>query len=78
MREIRKLARFVCLALVLLAGMARDAWGQEQRDSFPGVRLGLLYESSFQPVLAIKPFTNRFGGAGVDVQAEAIIARDLR
>ncbi len=54
------------------------ASGQERRDSFPGVRLGLVYETSYQPVLAIKPFTSRFGGGGVHGQAQAIIARDLR
>jgi len=37
-----------------------------------------VYETSFQPVLAIKPFSSRFGGGGLDVQVEAIIARDLR
>ena len=48
--------------------------GQERADSFPGVRLGLHYETTFQPVLAIKPFSSRFGGGGVDVQVEAIKA----
>ena len=47
-------------------------------DSIPGVRLGLLYESTFQPVLAVKPFTGRFGGTGAAPRVEAIISRDLR
>lgn len=51
---------------------------QEVRDTFPGVRLGLIYESSFQPSLAIKPFSSRFGGGGAAPRVEAIIARDLR
>jgi TolB protein len=52
--------------------------GQEVRDTFPGVRLGLVYESGFEPALAIKPFTSRFGGGGAEVRVEAIMARDLR
>lgn len=54
------------------------ALGQEVRDTFPGVRLGLIYESGFEPALAIKPFTSRFGGGGAESRVEAIIARDLR
>ena len=56
---------------------AGTASGQEV-DSIPGVRLGLLYQSAFQPALAIKPFTGRFGGSGVASAVEAIMARDLR
>jgi TolB protein len=52
--------------------------GQEVEERFPGVRLGLLYEGAFQPVLAIKPFSSRFGGEAAANQVEAIIARDLR
>jgi TolB protein len=47
-------------------------------DTLPGVRLGLIYETAYEPVLAIKPFTGRFGGSGVADQVEAIIARDSR
>ena len=78
MREVRRLTLFAILSLVLGAGWVDMAVGQERRDSFPGVRLGLIYETSYEPVLAIKPFTTRFGGGGVNRQAEAIIARDLR
>jgi TolB protein len=52
--------------------------GQEVRDSFPGVRLGLLYETSAAPALAIQPFSARFGGGPVAPQVEAIVARDLK
>lgn len=47
-------------------------------ERFPGVELGLLYETSFQPALAVKPFTGRFGGVGVAGRVQAIVARDLR
>ena len=50
----------------------------QQRDSIPGVSLGLVYENQPQPALAIQPFTGRFGGAGLASQVEAIIGRDLR
>jgi len=78
MRDVNRLVMWVFLALGAgVAGMDGAA-GQERGDSFPGVRLGLLYETSYQPVLAIKPFSSRFGGGGVDVQTQAIIGRDLR
>ncbi|HIF07634.1 MAG TPA: hypothetical protein EYQ64_12000, partial [Gemmatimonadetes bacterium] len=49
-----------------------------QVDSIPGVTLGLLYESEFQPALAVQPFLGSLGGESVASQVEAIIARDLR
>jgi TolB protein len=78
---MRDVKRFVLLAGLVLgfgAGYVGAAYGQERGDSFPGVRLGLIYETSYQPVLAIKPFTSRFGGGGLESQVQAIIARDLR
>ena len=50
----------------------------QQRDSIPGVTLGLTYETGAQPALALQPFTSRFGGGAVAPQVEAIIGRDLR
>ena len=50
----------------------------ESQDAIPGVSLGLVYETSYQPALAVKPFTGRFGGVGTAPQVEAIIGRDLR
>lgn len=61
------------LALVLASASVQG----QQRDSIPGVALGLMYETASQPALALKPFTGRFGGAGVAPQVEAIIGRDL-
>lgn len=78
---MRDVKRFVLLAGLVLgfgAGYAGTACGQEPGDTFPGVRLGLIYETSFQPVLAIKPFSSRFGGGGLETQVQNIIARDLR
>lgn len=66
---------FVALLALLLPLGARS---QEVTDTFPGVRLGLIYEAGFEPALAIKPFTSRFGGGGAEIQVEAIMARDLR
>jgi TolB protein len=78
MREVKQLKLLASLILLFGAGSMDRVVGQERGDSFPGVRLGLIYEVTYQPVLAIKPFSSRFGGGGVYVQAEAIIARDLR
>lgn len=66
------------LVLTLLAGLlTRPAPVTGQQDSLPGVRLGLVYETTYFPPLAIKPFTGRFGGQAAAAQVEAIIARDL-
>ncbi len=78
MRERKSILFTAVLALAWLVVGVVPVAGQEPGDTFPGVRLGLIYETSYQPVLAIKPFSSRFGGEGVDVQVEAIIARDLR
>ncbi len=74
---IQKGSRSALLAVVALVAGAGAASGQ-QRDSIPGVSLGLVYETAYQPALALKPFTGRFGGAGLAPQVEAIIGRDLR
>ncbi len=68
--------RFFPVLFLLLATTGQLV--AQQRDSIPGVTLGMVYESAYQPALGIKPFTGRFGGAGVAPQAEAIIGRDLR
>lgn len=64
------------LGLAAWAGVPADAAAQE--ESFPGVRLGLVYESAYTPGLAIKPMIGRFGGAAAATQVEAILGRDLR
>ncbi len=75
MREAKRLR--MAMVLGLLLGALLPARGSAQ-DTIPGVRLGLIYESNYQPALAIKPFTSRFGGRGVESQTQAIIGRDLR
>jgi TolB protein len=56
---------------------ATDLAAQEP-DSIPGVTLGLLYETTYLPPLAIQPFTGRLGGETTAPRVEAIVARDLR
>jgi TolB protein len=50
----------------------------QQPDQIPGVSLGLVYETTFQPALAVKPFSGRFGGEGMAADVHAIIGRDMR
>jgi len=78
MREMPSSWIITLCAAALAALIPLEAQGQEVRDTFPGVRLGLIYEAGFEPALAIKPFTSRFGGGGAETQVEAMIARDLR
>ena len=78
MKEIKRFQLLGAALLLLCGGLQQGAAGQEPRDSFPGVALGLLYETSYQPALAIKSFTSRFGGGGVGTETETIIAQDLR
>ncbi|MFQ5537034.1 MAG: hypothetical protein ACE5GJ_06235 [Gemmatimonadota bacterium] len=68
----------VVVAAVMAAAVSPPALAAQERDSIPGVTLGLIYETAYQPALAVKPFTGRFGGAGLAPSVEAIIGRDLR
>jgi TolB protein len=70
--------RTLLLAAVAFLTASSLPVGAQERDSIPGVTLGLIYETAYQPALALKPFTGRFGGAGIAGQVEAIIGRDLR
>lgn len=71
--------RWTLFGLVLACAslLATDAAAQEP-DQIPGVSLGLVYETAYQPTLAVKPFAGRLGGAGVAPDVETIIGRDLR
>jgi TolB protein len=60
------------------AALSASPSAAQERDSIPGVTLGLVYETSYTPALAIPPFAGRFGGEASSAQVEAIIARDLR
>lgn len=63
--------------VVLMGAGAPDIASQE-RDSIPGVTLGLVYEAAFQPALAVMPFELEAGAEEVGPQLGAIIGRDLR
>lgn len=77
--HLRRAAWAVGAILLLGHAVPASLAAQEpQPDSIPGVRLGLLYETAFQPTLAIKPFRGRFGGSGAAPRVEAIVGRDLR
>ena len=71
-----------CAAALALACVGPALGGgsaaAQERDSIPGVTLGLVYETAYTPAFAIRPFTGRFGGEAAADQVEAIIARDLR
>ena len=72
------IARVRAGAVVLLSIAALPAMGAAQRDTVPGVELGIVYESGGQPVLAVSPFA---GGPGVEALAgvvQGIVGRDLR
>ena len=72
MRVLRTLAWAALVPAALMSPVAA------QQDSIPGVTLGLLYESEFQPALAVQPFSGRLGGELAALRVEAIIATDLR
>ena len=73
----RTIGGLVAIAAGLLSQGSLVA--QDDTTQFPGVRLGLVYESgSGRQGLAVKPFSGRFGGDVISSQVEAIIGRDLR
>ncbi|MEJ2184903.1 MAG: hypothetical protein P8Z36_03100 [Gemmatimonadota bacterium] len=73
----------IILALAMVAGwsVARPARAQEQDTTrIPtGVQLGLVYETSYRPSLAVRPFstTDSTGLADVADQVFTIVRRDL-
>ncbi len=66
------------MVLALAAVLSAAPAAAQVQDSIPGVTLGLLYETGYQPALAIQPFSGRLGGETAASQVEAIMARDLR
>ena len=62
------------LLLLLATGMPL---GAQQRDTVPGVELGIVYQTVAQPALAVKPFGSGVGAEAVAGRVESIIARDL-
>ncbi len=74
-----RVSLLVLVAVVLPAVPAvTPTSAQQVEDSIPGVTLGLLYETGYQPALAVQPFTGRLGGEALASRVEAIMARDLR
>ncbi len=59
-------------------GATLDGVAQQVEERFPGVSLGLSYETRALPTLAIQPFTSGFGDPSQATQVENIVARDLR
>lgn len=72
--KVRGLVRIAAVAALLVAAPAVA----QEPDQIPGVSLGLVYETGYQPSIGIKPFSGRLGGGGVASDVEAIVARDLR
>ena len=67
------------LLAMVIGGLWICIWRRSWRAyGMAGVALGLVYETRFTPVLAVQPFTDRFGGEAAADQVEAIVARDLR
>ena len=72
------LAFRLTVASCVWTGLLASSGLAQERDSLPGVSLGLVYENQPQPALAIQPFTGRFGGADLVDDVEVIVGRDLR
>lgn len=75
MRSPLRTAGTGALLLALLAGTAASLVAQEER--FPGVELGLFYETAPTPVMGIQPFRGEFGGFAAAERVERILANDL-
>ncbi len=54
------------------------AFAQDVEERFPGVSLGLTYETRTLPTLAVQPFIGQGGGEAIAGQIESIVGRDLR
>ena len=72
----RRLQGMGLLAL-MVAGSVPAGAAAQQRDTVPGVELGIVYQSVARPALAVKPFGDA-GGSARGGAVESIVARDLR
>ncbi|MEX1258684.1 MAG: hypothetical protein WEG36_13805 [Gemmatimonadota bacterium] len=70
-----RVAGLVLIGALSAGGAGLDAQVEER---FPGVSLGLQYETRPLPALAIQPFTAPAGAEPLASQVENIVARDLR
>jgi TolB protein len=73
-----RLSGFIALAGLAAISLPAEGRAQDVEEHFPGVSLGLTYETRTLPALAVQPFTGMMGDASVPSQVENIIARDLR
>lgn len=71
---------FGLITLVTAAALWSPVHGRAQdvEERFPGVNLGLAYETRTLPALAIQPFTGTTADTSVPSQVENVVARDLR
>jgi Tol biopolymer transport system component len=75
--SMRRRLQGMGLLALLVAGALPAAAAAQQRDTVPGVELGIVYQSVARPALAVKPFGDA-GGSARGGAVEAIVARDLR
>ena len=66
------------LGLTACAGVLPLPGAAQQRDTVPGVELGIVYQTTAQPALAVKPFLGGVGAEAAATRMQGIVARDLR
>ncbi|MSR23184.1 MAG: hypothetical protein EXR92_06560 [Gemmatimonadetes bacterium] len=66
------------VVVLLLGGVFSSLVAQEVEDAWPGVSLGLEYETRPLPILGVQPFTAVPEAVSQASQVENIVARDLR
>lgn len=65
------------LLAAAILGLAPAGLTAQERDSIPGVALGLLYDGAHVPTLAVETFTAGFEVRDEASAAEAVLRRDL-
>ncbi len=66
------------VVLLLASALPAVVQAQDVEERFPGVSLGLTYETRVLPDIAIQPFTGRLGAEATAARAESIVGRNLR
>ena len=64
--------------LSVAAGAPRQQAAAQEDEVIPGVSLGLVYEADYERPLALMPFFGQGASHAAAVEAELIMARDLR
>lgn len=75
MRALSSLGGGVIAGALVGVALAASPSAGQQRDTVPGVELGLVYQTVARPALAVKPFS---GDPPLAQRVEAIVSRDLR